>query len=156
MPREPIATWCFAVVVVRRGSEYLLVHEKGHDQAWYLPAGRVERGETFEEAALRETLEETGVPICLVGLLRVEFSPRVAGARLRVVYLGEPVDDALPKAVPDEESLGACWVPWDRMSDYPLRDEEVVQLIEYVEAGGTVYPLTVIQSEGMPYAVGPT
>lgn len=39
----------------------LLVHEARHGGGWYLPAGRVEMGETLVDAAVRETLEESGV-----------------------------------------------------------------------------------------------
>ena len=154
MAREPIPTWCFAVVVVRRGDEFLLVHERKHGQLWYLPAGRVEPGETFVDAARRETLEETGVPVRVVGVLRVEHSPRGAGARLRVVFLAEPVDATPPKAVPDDESLGAEWVRLKQLSEYPLRGEEVKELFAYVSGGGAVYPVSVLQPEGKPYRVG--
>ena len=41
MARTPIPTWCFAIVVVRRGDQFLLVQERSHGQPWYLPAGRV-------------------------------------------------------------------------------------------------------------------
>ncbi len=103
-----IPTWCFAVAVVRRGDQFLIVHERKHGQLWYLPAGRVEPGETFFAAACRETLEETGIPIRVVGVLRVEHSPGRTAARLRVVFLAEPIDDTPPKSVPDEESLEAA------------------------------------------------
>ena len=153
MARAPIPTWCFAVVVVRRGDQFLIVHERKHDQLWYLPAGRVEGGETFEAAARRETLEESGVPVRVVGVLRIEHSPRATGARLRVVFLAEPVDDTAPKSVPDEESLGAVWVSLEELAGYPLRGHEVQELIEYAAAGGTVYSLDVLQPEGMPFRV---
>ena len=153
MAREPIPTWCFAVVVVRRGSRFLLVHERGHGQLWYLPAGRVEPGESFAAAAMRETLEESGIPIRLVGVVRVEHSPRREGARMRVVFLAEPVDDSPPKDTPDDESLGAEWVSLEELGNLPLRGGEVRELIEHVAAGGAVYPMSVLQPEGMPYAV---
>lgn len=143
--------WCFAVVVVRRGDQFLIVHERKHGQLWYLPAGRVEPGETFVAAAQRETLEETGVPVRVVGILRVEHSPRPTGARMRVVFLAEAVDDTPPKSVPDEESLGAAWVRLEQLADYSLRGDEVQELIGYVAAGGTVYPAGLLQPEGMPY-----
>lgn len=42
------------------GPEFLLVHRnRYHD--WSLPKGKVDRGETFEEAASREVIEETGL-----------------------------------------------------------------------------------------------
>src|SRR5687768_8234225 len=105
MSREPIPTWFFALVVVRLGPRYLLVHERKHGQLWYLPAGRVEPGETLEDGARRETLEETGVPVVLDGVLRVEHSPSPDGTRVRVIYVGHPKDDTPPKSHQDEHSL---------------------------------------------------
>jgi phosphatase NudJ len=151
MPREPIPTWCFAVVVARRGDKFLLVHETKHGSLWYLPAGRVEPGESFAAAARRETLEEAGVPVELVGVIRIEHTPSPAGARMRVVFLAEPVDDTPPKSVPDEESLEAAWVGLDELAKYPLRGDEVEELFAYIARGGTVCPLGVLQPEGMPY-----
>src|SRR5262245_43494104 len=130
MPREPIPTWCFALVVVRKGDRFLLVHEAKKGQPWSLPAGRVEPGEPVHDAACRETLEEAGVPIRITGIIRVEHSPRLAGARMRVVFLGEPTDDTPPKTEPDGESLGAAWVGLDELANYPLRGDEVRELFE--------------------------
>ncbi len=154
MARPPIPTWCYAVVVVRRGDRFLLVQERDHGQPWYLPAGRVEPGEAFAAAACCETLEESGVPVRILGILRVEHTPARAASRLRVVFLAEPVDDTPPKSVPDEESLGAAWVRLDELAEYPLRGEEARELCEYVAAGGAVYPTDLLQPEGMPYRVG--
>lgn len=42
-----------------------MVQEAKHGQGWYLPAGRVEPREELAQAAMRETLEETGVPVVL-------------------------------------------------------------------------------------------
>ena len=42
------------------GVEICLVHRPGYDD-WSLPKGKLDRGETFEQAAVREVLEETGL-----------------------------------------------------------------------------------------------
>ena len=52
MPREPIPTHTFALVVVRRADLFLVLRERKHGQLWYLPAGRVEPGETIVRAAV--------------------------------------------------------------------------------------------------------
>jgi len=156
LAREPIPTWCFALVVVRRGDKFLLVHEVKHGQLWYVPAGRVEPGETFAMAAVRETLEEGGIPIRLVGVIRVEHSPQDHGARMRVIFLGEPTDETPPKSVPDAESLEAAWVGVDELSGYALRGDDVRELFEYVAGGGAVYPMAVLQREGLPYPIAQT
>src|SRR5262245_35294435 len=125
MARDPIPTYCFVLVVVRREDKFLVVHERKHGQLWYLPAGRVEPGETFENAACRETLEEAGIPIRLTGVIRVEHSPRREAARMRILFLAEPADDTPPKFQADEESLEAMWVTLDELADLPLRGDDV-------------------------------
>ena len=153
MARQPIPTWFFALVVVRRGDQFLLVQESKHGQLWYLPAGRVEAGETFVDAARRETLEESGVPVRIVGVLRVEHTPTPTAARVRVVFLAEPVDDTPPKSTPDDESLGAAWVSLADLDRYPLRGTEVREMFAYVADGRAVFPLSILKPEGMPYRV---
>jgi phosphatase NudJ len=154
MPREPIPTWCFALVVVRKGDRFLLVQESKYGQPWYVPAGRVEAGESFADAAVRETLEEAGIPVRVTGVIRIEYSPSPAGARMRVVFLAEPTDDTPPKSEPDDESLGAAWVARDDLRNYALRGEEVADLFAYVADGGAVYPPELLQPEGRPYRAG--
>ncbi len=149
-PRERVEAWLFAVVIVRKADRFLLVHERKHDQRWYLPAGRVESGESFAEAAVRETLEETGVPVRLCGLLRIEPSHSRGGLRMRVVYYAEPVDDTPPKQVPDEESLGAAWVSLEELDSYSLRGSDVRDYFEYVASGGVISPLELLGDEAMP------
>jgi 8-oxo-dGTP diphosphatase len=51
-------------VVVRDG-EVLVVHRPRYDD-WSLPKGKLEDGESFEQGALREVLEETGY-VCTLG-----------------------------------------------------------------------------------------
>jgi phosphatase NudJ len=148
MPRDPIPTWCFALTVVRRGDQFLIVHERKHGQHWYLPAGRVEPGETFGEAAIRETREEAGIAIVLEGIVRIEHSPRQDGARLRVVFVASPADDRPAKSQPDAESLGAAWVTLPELAGYSLRGEEVRELFAHVAAGAPIYPLSVLAAEG--------
>ncbi len=48
------------VVVDDRDGTILVVHRPRYDD-WSLPKGHVDPGETFEQAALREVFEETGV-----------------------------------------------------------------------------------------------
>jgi phosphatase NudJ len=151
MARDPIPTWFFAAVVVRHGDRFLLVQERKHNHAWYLPAGRVEPGESLAEAAVRETLEESGVKVRLTGVIRIEHSPQSKSARLRVVFLAEPRGDTATKKKPDRESLRAEWVTLNELPKYQLRGPLVEKVIKYVADGGQCFPLDVLQGEGAPY-----
>src|SRR5439155_5133407 len=93
MARAPLPTWYFALVVVRRGHRFLLTQEQKYGSTWSIPGGRVEPGESLANAAVREVFEETGVPVQLDGILRVEHSPGSKtdpGCRMRVLYTGTP------------------------------------------------------------------
>jgi phosphatase NudJ len=149
MSRAPIPTWCFALVVVRRGHRFLLVQERKHGQRWYLPAGRVEPGERLVDGAVRETLEESGVPVALEGILRIQHSPNADGARLRVIFIARPIDDAPPGRT--EDSLDARWVRLEDLAELPMRGAEVAQILGYVESGAPVYPLSLLTEESAPW-----
>jgi len=154
MARTPIPTWYFVLVVVRSEDRYLMVQERKHGQLWYLPAGGVEPGETFVKAALRETLEETGIPVVLEGIVRVEHLPDIYGygeARVRVIFTAKPQDNTPPKSSPDKESLKAAWVTLKEMESLPLRGIEVQEIFHYVANGAPIYPLNLISFEGAPF-----
>lgn len=156
MGREAISTWYFVLVVVRLGEHFLLVHERKYGQKWYLPAGRVEPGENFVAAARRETLEETGVPVIIEGILRVEHTPTPDGtARVRVIFVARPQDDTPPKNIPDHDTLGSAWMSLEETRHFPLRGEEVLQIFEYVVNGAPIYPLELITIENAPYPNDP-
>lgn len=144
MSRGPIPTWYFALVVVRRGHRFLLMQERKYGSSWTIPGGRVEPGETLLTAAVREVLEETGVPIRLDGVLRIEHVPVDAGVRVRVLFTGTPIDDTAPKTTADEESLGAAWLTLDELGGRRLRGADLRALLESVEAGRQVFPLELL------------
>lgn len=152
--RDPVPTWFFAMVIVRKRDRFLLVHERKHGQLWYIPGGRVEPGESIQDGAIRETLEEGGIRVVLEGFLRVEHSPMPDGsARCRVFFLARPADDTPPKSVPDDESLEAQWVHPKELSRYALRSDEVIEVIQYVARGGPVLPMSAFTHEGAPWRI---
>jgi len=126
---------------------FLLTQEPKYGATWSIPGGRVEHGEPLAAAAVREALEETGVPIKLDGILRVEHSPGESHARIRVIFIGSPLDDTAPRTVPDDESLGAAYLTLDEIRARPLRGAELRVLLETVADGCQVFPLDLLGGE---------
>ncbi len=76
--------------------------------AWDLPAGYLDPGESFEQGAVRETLEESGLRVELIGLVGVYHSP--AANAVSAAFRGRALDDAAPVKL-DVESSEHAWVP---------------------------------------------
>lgn len=145
--RSPIPTWYFALVVVRRGHRFLLTQEHKYGATWSIPGGRVESGESLAAAAVREVLEETGVRVQLDGILRVEHTPGANNARVRVIFIGSPIDDTAPRTVPDDESRGAAYLTLAEIRARPLRGAELRVLLETVAGGCQVFPIDLLGGE---------
>jgi ADP-ribose pyrophosphatase YjhB (NUDIX family) len=75
--------------------------------AWDLPAGYLDPGESPEEGARRETLEEAGLAVELVRLVGV-YTSRAANA-VCCIYLAHALD-AEASVVHDHESDDHAWV----------------------------------------------
>ena len=148
-----IPTVFIVLVAVQRDDQFLAVQElEKFNRTWYLPAGRVDPGETLEEPAIRETLEETGVPVKIDGIIRVEHTPMNTGdARLRVIFAASPLDDTPPRSTPNEHTLQAAWVTLDELRKLPVRGQDVISIFEYVVSGGAIYPLHLLTYEGAPF-----
>jgi 8-oxo-dGTP diphosphatase len=95
-------------VVVRDGA-VLVVHRPRYDD-WSLPKGKLEDGESWEDAAVREVREETGVSCRLVRELDDDHYTDRKGRPKRVRWwLMEAVDLAAHE--PDEEVDEVRWLP---------------------------------------------
>lgn len=117
----------FACTVAPDGRVLVVRHERLGVVRWELPGGHVEPGESVEQAAIRETAEETGVEI-RAGQAVAECRHRWRGATVGVVYLlATPVRPANP-ADPAAASLtGSDWSSTDhRITSVAwLRPEEL-------------------------------
>ena len=60
---------CAGAVVCREGR--ILLQRRSDNAAWGLPGGILELDETYEEAAVREVREETGLTVRLTALLGI-------------------------------------------------------------------------------------
>ncbi|MFJ9937661.1 NUDIX hydrolase [Streptomyces virginiae] len=54
----------------------VLLQRRTDNRMWALPGGRMEIGESIGECAIRETLEETGIEVEIVGVVGTYTNPR--------------------------------------------------------------------------------
>jgi 8-oxo-dGTP diphosphatase len=89
MPR-PVCPPIAADVIAEVGDRIVFIERKNYPPGWAFPGGFVEFGETVEQAAIREALEETSLEVELRALLgvysRPDRDPR--GQTISVVYIG--------------------------------------------------------------------
>ncbi|MDY0226064.1 8-oxo-dGTP diphosphatase [Desulfomicrobium apsheronum] len=103
-------------IVLYRDSQGILLIERGNPpHGWALPGGFIDCGESAEQAAVREALEETGLVVRLTGLLGVysdpDRDPRFH--TLSVAYTAECDDDAIPCA--GDDARNARFFPLDAL-----------------------------------------
>lgn len=96
--------------IVERDGKILLVRLNygPRDGHWALPGGLVEADETAEQAAIRETQEETGFTVGLDGLLATWMRPGFP--IIVVIYRAHVISGTLAVA-PDEASEARFFVP---------------------------------------------
>jgi 8-oxo-dGTP pyrophosphatase MutT (NUDIX family) len=150
--RIAFSTHGFAVVVCRNFQGKYLAVKESRGRGWWLPAGHVDAGQNFVDAAIRETIEEAGVEINIRGVLAVEHTlSSMNEARMRVIFYAEPKNPhAIPKSIPDKESDGAEWKTLSEIEGLSrfsppqgLRGGELLHWGKYIEGGGLVAPIEV-------------
>ncbi len=118
-------------LIVRRHGGQLqiaLVHRPEH-QDWSYPKGKLEEGETFEEAALREVHEETGMACRLVRFIgHTEYTDRKGRPKVVAYWVMAPVSGQFS---PNEEVDELRWIGLPeatKMLSYE-RDGELLALL---------------------------
>lgn len=119
-------------LVHRKGGtaiEVLVVHRPRYED-WSLPKGKLDPGETLEEAALREVEEETGWR-CRLGehIGKNEYRDRHGRSKRVDWWLMDPIDGVFE---PNDEVDEIRWVPVAEARKLLTHDDD----FELIEASG--------------------
>lgn len=118
-----------AIIVV--GHRVLMVRRrvKEGELSWQFPAGAIEAGESAEEAAVRETAEETGLTVSAVKLLGERLHPQT---QRMISYTACELIEGEAHVAAENEVDAVAWVTLDEIPEYAPRGlYEPVQ--EYLE-----------------------
>ncbi|MFJ2578649.1 NUDIX hydrolase [Kitasatospora aureofaciens] len=105
-----------AAIVVQEGRVLMVRRRVSEGQlSWQFPAGEIEAGESPEEAAARETKEETGLGVASIKLLGERVHPKTG--RL-MSYTACEVVSGTAEVVDTEELDELAWVVLDEIPQY--------------------------------------
>ncbi|WP_217473860.1 NUDIX hydrolase [Stutzerimonas stutzeri] len=134
--------------IVEADGRFLMVEEsKGGRLVLNQPAGHLEPDETLRQAAVRETLEETGWTVELRGVVGVYLytAPSNGVTYQRVCFIAAPLEHD-PQRELDEGIVGAHWMTRDELVAQPerWRSELIMRCIDDYLSGKT-FDLAVVR-----------
>ena len=137
--------------IIERQGKFLMVEELSNGRLVYnQPAGHLDPGESLQQAAVRETLEETGwhvEPTAVVGVSKY-VAPHNGTIYYRTTFVATALQQQAD-AVLDTGIQQAVWLSYEELKQQrdKLRSPLVLKNIEQYLAGER-YPLSLIDDGG--------
>ncbi|KAK9814606.1 hypothetical protein WJX72_008515 [[Myrmecia] bisecta] len=116
MGSEPGAPRVGIGVLICKADKVLVGKRKGSHGGgeWALPGGKLEMGESFEDCARREVLEETGIQLGAVAFQAVENSVFSNTVHYVTLFMRAEVGEATEaQNLEPDKCEGWQWVGWD-------------------------------------------
>lgn len=135
-PLYRLITAVFAIVC--KGDKILLVNniDSFLFSRWTLPGGKVEEGETFYEALVREVFEETAYQIVQANIAYIHeaFFPKHSAHVRAIVFnvneLTEQKEEEFKRSRdPAKSVIEARWIPQKELSNF-FANKEMLQVLE--------------------------
>lgn len=117
----------------------VLMQRRRDTGQWALPMGKMEIGETPTECAVRETLEETGIEVEVVGLVGIYSDPHHIVAysdgevrqEYEVTLLARPLSG---RPTENEEASAVGWFTLDEIGDLDVHGSMRRQIADYTNS----------------------
>ncbi|GAB6929162.1 NUDIX hydrolase [Paenibacillus sp. JCM 10914] len=123
-------------ILVEDGKILLVKQNVTSDREWSLPGGRVEQGETLEDAIAREIEEETGLNTKVSKLLYICDKPDASPSLLHITFLLEKIG-------------GEICFPSNELDSNPISGVEMVPIQELAAYGFSEKFMTIV-TKGFP------
>jgi 8-oxo-dGTP pyrophosphatase MutT (NUDIX family) len=116
-----------ATAILRDDHILMIRHIYGGRDFWTLPGGGLEPGESFEQAAVRETLEEAGIAVQIIRFLLER--PYIAG--MEQIFLAEIIGEQIPiPGIDPEIPFDSQWITevrWQPLES--MKEDRQVKLV---------------------------
>ena len=119
-------------VLIENNSLLLVKQKLSNNKEWSLPGGRVEAGETLEQALIREMKEETGLDVEPIRMLYVCDVAASDNTVLHITFLTKRIggEITLPTNEFDENPIhDVRFIPIDELTEYGI-SEKFVNIIK--------------------------
>ncbi|MGW2147204.1 NUDIX hydrolase [Nonomuraea bangladeshensis] len=132
------------VIVTNTAGDVLMIRRSDNDN-WAVPGGAIDLGESIPAAAIRETVEETGITCEITGLVGTYSDPRhvilytsngEARQEFSIVLTGSAIEG---EPTPSEESRQVRWVPRDEVLSLPMDRSMRMRIEHYLSGVGLPY-----------------
>jgi len=132
------------VVVVNDAGEVLMIRRSDNDN-WAVPGGAIDLGESMVEAAIRETLEESGIECRVTGIVGIYTDPRhvilytsngEARQEFSIVLTASAVSGT---PTPSDESSEVAWVRRADLDGYSMDRSMRMRIGHYLQGRTTPY-----------------
>ncbi|WP_405087151.1 NUDIX domain-containing protein [Microbispora sp. NBC_01389] len=125
-------------VVVTNDAGDILMIRRSDNGNWAVPGGAIDLGESLPQAAVRETLEETGILCEVTGFVGTYTDPKhvilytsngEARQEFSIVLTAQAVSG---EPTPSDESREVRWVPRDRVGTLPMHRSMALRISHYI------------------------
>jgi ADP-ribose pyrophosphatase YjhB (NUDIX family) len=126
------------VVVTNDAGEILMIRRTDNDN-WAVPGGAIDLGESVAQAAVRETLEESGIECEITGLVGIYSDPKhvllyTSNGEVRqefsIVLTARPLSG---QPTPSSESSEVRWIPVSEVRDYTMDRSMRIRINDYLD-----------------------
>lgn len=132
---QSIENYAVGIAVIEN-NQILIVKRKDDDffGGYYeIPGGKVEKGESFELAAKRELLEETGLEIQSIKSILNGFDYTSQSGKVRQINLIVSVENAKSQQIILSEHDSYAWVNLNQLKNYKFTREMLTCIKEILQ-----------------------
>jgi ADP-ribose pyrophosphatase YjhB (NUDIX family) len=133
-------------VIIARDSKILVVKRKKNPfkDEFAIPGGFINENETVEQAAVRELMEETTLPVRLIEILGVYSDPKRDPRKhiITTVFVGEINGDKNIEPIAGDDAADTRWIPIGSIQDFTFAFDHkriLNDFVKWTHTGGTYW-----------------